>query len=289
LEGASVTVVGGKANSAVTDSEGNFVLMFLSDVKAGEIVHVHVEKPGYKPYTKISAISPVIPLIIYLEPIKGATKSKPTPAAEEAPYVITPEMLIGGDHISAASGFWSRQDNVAGSDDVLFPANLAAYVTITSRKSIPVLIKSYSIEAKAEDGSFVRLNELPVLPGRKLYTGDNQRSMSLIVDEDQFLSRAVDGHRIEAFGNVRGWILYQFPVGECRKFVRGFRMTISGYGDKPYVSEFLTPVDGQTSAQRSGFNVHSLIDLSKLPIQFVGPTDQIVDWKPCAKKPDGIE
>ena len=46
LEGAEVTVVGGKSNDAVTDSDGTFILTFPSDVKPGTSIRVHIESPA---------------------------------------------------------------------------------------------------------------------------------------------------------------------------------------------------------------------------------------------------
>src|SRR5262249_41443706 len=71
IGGARITVVGGRANDTVTDSDGAFVLTFAEDVKVGSAVRIHVEKQGFKPYEKLISVSPTIPLHISLEPIKS--------------------------------------------------------------------------------------------------------------------------------------------------------------------------------------------------------------------------
>jgi hypothetical protein len=66
LGGVKITVVGSKANDVVTDSEGTFILSFASEVKLANIVSIHAEKSGYRPYTRTTPISSV-PLAIHLE------------------------------------------------------------------------------------------------------------------------------------------------------------------------------------------------------------------------------
>lgn len=69
VESAKVIVVGGKANSEVTDSEGSFVLTFNAEVKPGSTVRIRVEKQGYKPFDKLVPVSSTIPLRISLQPL----------------------------------------------------------------------------------------------------------------------------------------------------------------------------------------------------------------------------
>jgi Carboxypeptidase regulatory-like domain len=83
VEGAQVTVVGGKANDAITDSSGTFILTFTNDVKPGDTVLIRVERSGYKPYTKMMAVSPKLPVQVFLEAIKDVS-SKP-PSAPPSP------------------------------------------------------------------------------------------------------------------------------------------------------------------------------------------------------------
>ena len=110
LEGAKVTVVGGKVNDAVTDSNGTFILTFPNDVKLGTTVRIHVEKPGYIPFTTTTAVSSAIPVRVDLERVKGIS-NKPSVALpkpeiteqsghpitfkEESPDVFTIELYKG--------------------------------------------------------------------------------------------------------------------------------------------------------------------------------------------------
>lgn len=74
VAGARVTIVGDKAKGdAITDSEGAFVVNLAQDVVAGESVRVRVEKEGYKPYEKLLAVSPAIPLRVSLDPTRSRT------------------------------------------------------------------------------------------------------------------------------------------------------------------------------------------------------------------------
>ncbi len=83
LEGARVTVAGDKATSdTTTDSEGAFILTFVRGIQGGSTVRVRIEKPGYKPYDKLVAVSAEIPLRVSLE---SAGKKKPKKAT-----VVTP-------------------------------------------------------------------------------------------------------------------------------------------------------------------------------------------------------
>ena len=58
LEGARIAVVGAKANSEITDSNGAFVLKFPTEVRVGDLVRVHIEMEGYVPYTDTIAVVP---------------------------------------------------------------------------------------------------------------------------------------------------------------------------------------------------------------------------------------
>jgi hypothetical protein len=67
IQGATVTVVGNRANPDTTDSGGSFVLNFTEGVHEGETVRIRVEKPGYKAYEVLIAVSSTIPLQVSLE------------------------------------------------------------------------------------------------------------------------------------------------------------------------------------------------------------------------------
>ncbi len=66
IEGATVSVVGSKANQESTDAEGSFILSFAEGVREGEAVRIHVEKPGYRPYDKLVAVNSTIVLQVSL-------------------------------------------------------------------------------------------------------------------------------------------------------------------------------------------------------------------------------
>jgi hypothetical protein len=81
LEGARIAVVGGRANSEITDSNGTFILKFPSDIHSGDPVRLHVEKQGYAPFTTTVAVSPSLPTPIFLERIKVNSRNQiPIPA-----------------------------------------------------------------------------------------------------------------------------------------------------------------------------------------------------------------
>jgi hypothetical protein len=84
VAGARVTVVGAKAKGdAITDSEGAFVVNLAQDVVAGESVRVRIEKEGYRPYERLLAASPAIPLRVLLDPTRDRTVvSAPAPPIE---------------------------------------------------------------------------------------------------------------------------------------------------------------------------------------------------------------
>src|SRR5712692_2319934 len=73
IQGATVTVVGNKANQESTDTEGSFMLRFAEGVREGEAVRIHVEKSGYRPYDKLVAVTSAIPLQVSLLALKTAS------------------------------------------------------------------------------------------------------------------------------------------------------------------------------------------------------------------------
>ena len=76
IEGATVTVVGNKANPEQTDGEGGFILHFYAGTHEGDVVRVHVEKIGYKVYEVNKAIRSTIALQIPLEPVAQQSKGR---------------------------------------------------------------------------------------------------------------------------------------------------------------------------------------------------------------------
>lgn len=81
VEGATVTVVGNKANSDSTDRDGTFILQFSPDTNEGEVVRIRVEKTGYAVYEINKPASSAIPLQVFLEPLALQTKSRGSSAA----------------------------------------------------------------------------------------------------------------------------------------------------------------------------------------------------------------
>jgi len=97
IEGATVTVVGNKANQALTDSEGSFILTFAEGVQEGEPIRIRVEKLGYRIYEALKAVSSTIPLQVSLEPAAPPPKSKTAPSAASSPPPISKTAGVCGD------------------------------------------------------------------------------------------------------------------------------------------------------------------------------------------------
>jgi hypothetical protein len=96
VEGATVSVVGSKANPEVTDRNGDFILTFSASSREGEVVRVRVEKAGYQVYEVNTAISPTIPLqfsIGRIAPI-GSTRgtNRESTSAHSLPPLIKEEI-----------------------------------------------------------------------------------------------------------------------------------------------------------------------------------------------------
>jgi len=94
IEGATVAIVGNKANQEATDAEGSFILSFAEGVREGEAVRIHVEKLGYRPYDKLVAVSSTIPLQVSLLAIKAvpplARASRPPIAKADSFSTLVP-------------------------------------------------------------------------------------------------------------------------------------------------------------------------------------------------------
>ena len=81
IQGATVTVVGNKANQEITDAKGSFVLHFAEGAREGQDVRIRIEKPGYRPYDALVPITATIPLQVFLAAIKVSSKEASTPAS----------------------------------------------------------------------------------------------------------------------------------------------------------------------------------------------------------------
>lgn len=74
VEGATVTVVGNKANQESTDRDGKFVLTFSASTHQGDRVRIRVLKPNYRVWENYEPVSSTIPLPVSLEPIVSHSK-----------------------------------------------------------------------------------------------------------------------------------------------------------------------------------------------------------------------
>ena len=90
LEGAKVVVVGGKANSESTDTNGAFILKFPAEVRVGDLIRIHIELEGYIPYTDTVAVAPAQPHSVSLERIKTNSKivTKPDATRRPVPTIV---------------------------------------------------------------------------------------------------------------------------------------------------------------------------------------------------------
>jgi hypothetical protein len=104
IEGATVTVVGNKANQETTDGEGAFILTFVEGVQEGDPIRVRVEKTGYRIYEALKPVSSTIPLQVSLEATSPSPKSKPdnitkqTPTEELGKGTAHPDTVARPDH-----------------------------------------------------------------------------------------------------------------------------------------------------------------------------------------------
>lgn len=73
--GATVSVVGNRANPESTDSDGTFILVFSTDTHEGEVVRIRVQKTGYKVYEANRTASPTIPLQLPIELVQPHSRS----------------------------------------------------------------------------------------------------------------------------------------------------------------------------------------------------------------------
>jgi len=83
VSGADVSVVGGRGNADVTDSEGKFSLTFPTDVKPGTRVRIRVVKKAYETYTQSIAVSSQLSIPISLKKI---IETKSVPSLKSPPF-----------------------------------------------------------------------------------------------------------------------------------------------------------------------------------------------------------
>jgi hypothetical protein len=77
IPGATVSVVGGKANQDITDSQGKFSLTLAADVKAGAKIRIRVVKDGYGIWDNYIAASAEIAEPIWLKKLVKTSPHKP--------------------------------------------------------------------------------------------------------------------------------------------------------------------------------------------------------------------
>jgi hypothetical protein len=101
IPGAAVSVVGGKANQDVTDSQGKFSLTLTADVKPGAKVRIRVVKNGYGIWDNYIAASAEIAEPIWLKklgktsPHKLDEKDKPDKPSEKPSSPIVVQVPYG--------------------------------------------------------------------------------------------------------------------------------------------------------------------------------------------------
>ena len=85
VDGATVTVVGNKANPEITERDGVFILHFSAGVREGDAVRIRVEKTGYQVYQATKSVSSTIPLLVPLEIIGPPSKDRSSSPAKSSP------------------------------------------------------------------------------------------------------------------------------------------------------------------------------------------------------------
>jgi hypothetical protein len=94
VSGAAVSVVGGKANEYVTDSEGKFSLTLTADVKPGATIRIRVVKDGYETWTNDIAASAGIPQPVSLKKLAKASPRKPEEKPEKPPENLPSTTIV---------------------------------------------------------------------------------------------------------------------------------------------------------------------------------------------------
>jgi hypothetical protein len=210
--------------------------------------------------TLIAAIS--LPNVLMSPPwSKPQVSVAPAPIAEPA-YAVTWDIgLIAKDHRTTFGAMWIK----AGKE--LFPANVVTFLTIVNRRNFPTTIRNYKVEMQTNQGTFVRLNELSINDAN-VYGGNSFKQSFRFADPSVFLEKAIAG-RIEAYGNVRGWALFQYPKDIGTRFEPTIRVTISDYNNTTFTTPALRPVTEKLSQEISMGRLSHFIDLSHLPIRYV--------------------
>jgi hypothetical protein len=108
---AKVSVAGGLANDASTDSKGAFLLVLSNTVKPGQVVRLRVERAGYEVYDEYVAVARGITLQIALVPEKLRKPAQKEPLTmsgavsdqETRAQVVSARVTLAGGLASDAS------------------------------------------------------------------------------------------------------------------------------------------------------------------------------------------
>jgi hypothetical protein len=96
VAGATVNVVGNRANPSLSDGDGSFILNFGSGTHEGDSVRIRVEKSGYEIFDRLVPVSSAIPLQVRMErlshgPPKAAVPPAPAPFGANQPKTQEPD------------------------------------------------------------------------------------------------------------------------------------------------------------------------------------------------------
>jgi hypothetical protein len=198
-----------------------------------------------------------------------APKQVAIPVAGD-PYVVTWDLaVVASDHRTVHGGVWIRE-GPGGDNDVLFPVNIAVFLTIMSRHDFPVVVRDLKVHLHTNQDTFVQLDEVGIFDGTdQVYGGDSADHLSLLTDQAVLLRSAITGKEIPAHGTIRGWLLFQFPKDTGARFDWQMKVTISDYGGFDFTSLPLHTLTGRTAQGFPFGPLASPTDLSKLKIAFV--------------------
>jgi hypothetical protein len=249
VQGARITVVGGKANTEVTDSEGSFVLTFAPEVKPGSTVRIHIEKQGYKPYDKLVPVSSAIALHILVQPVGPRYKEPPPEFKVDVIQSVT----------SSVMQFWVA----AGRFKRIYPIDIFLDMRIVNLHNVTRSIDSFGIEAKTPSSSnWVPLTMITVEGNYHLYSGPLNAAFPSKV-EPPIWNEALK-EEIPPGRTVRLTGFFQVPTNSgLRSGMPSYRMTLRDTVGGIHVIEAQTP----TATTKAGLNLEeSIVQLTGGPV-----------------------
>lgn len=197
IQGATVIVIGGKANSATTDSEGSFILNFVAGVIEGETVRVRIEKSGYLVYDRSVAVSSSIPLQVLLERTQPGQFSEP----------LKIEGLIGVVH---DPWFYILPPRVGVTQPNPIPMWLFFYLTVHNKGPRNIWISYYSVSAHTRDRNrWIQLTLPPPDTLFRLYPGPT----ATLKPQDVFTNNAA-ASPIQPDGYLSGYLFFGTCIAE---------------------------------------------------------------------------